>query len=370
MRKVLTTAIVAAIFSPMVTGAPEKFPISYSTVGIEGSYIDSGNGDKPTIEAGITNTPDNLSNYFEGGVNFTHQFNPTVSILFQVSAAEPETRANNLDTDLLRGSLGARLHPGKFRLGGWRPFGGAGYSYTDIDVDQGRGKTEDALYVEGGFQRMVAPRFMIETGVRARTELEEGYVDGQYFAGIHYLFGREYPAAPKAVVAVQPKKPEPVVKPPQDTDGDGVIDALDKCPNTPTGALVDSDGCAKELTKDIRETLYVEFDLDKTEVRPEFYPKIEKLATLLKQYPNSTILLEGHTDSTGSSSYNQQLSHSRADAVMKVLANRFSISSDRIKTTGMGEGQPIASNDTAEGRAQNRRVEAIVSGQYSEIIKK
>lgn len=363
MRKALSTAITAALFMPLIAGASESFPISYSSVGVEGSYVDSGNSDnKGAVQ-------DNLSNYFEGGLNVTHQFNPTFSVLLQGSYAEPETRTQNLDTELFRGSLGARLHPGKFRLSGWRPFGGAGYSYTDIDVDQGGGKTEDAIYLEGGFQRMVAPRFMIETGVRARTELEEGYVDGQYFAGIHYLFGREFPAAPKPVVAVQPK-PEPVVKPPMDTDGDGVIDSLDKCPDTPMGALVDSDGCPKELTKDIKETLYVEFDLDKTEVKPQFFPEIGELAKVLKQYPTSTILLEGHTDSTGSASYNQQLSKSRADAVMRVLIDRFSISSARINTTGMGESQPIASNATAEGRAKNRRVEAIVSGEYSEIIKK
>lgn len=357
-------AALAVILLPGMAFAKDDFPIEYNAVGIEGSYIDSGNSrDKDA-------TSDNLSNYGTFGLNFTRQFNSNISMLVQGSYAEPDTRNTDLDVEMLRFSLGGRVHPGKFRLGGWRPFGGAGYSYTDFDVDQGvSSKTEDALYVEGGFQRMVSQRFMVEAGIRARTELEEGYVDGEYFAGVHYMFGREYPRSPKSEVVLQTKR-EPKVAPPKDSDGDGVIDEMDKCPDTPEGALVDSDGCAKELTKEIRETLYVEFELDKTEVRSEFFPEIEELAEVMEQYPSSKILLEGHTDSTGSSGYNQELSKSRADAVMKVLIDEFSIDSDRIKTTGMGQSQPVASNDTAEGRAENRRVEAIVSGEYSEIIKK
>lgn len=138
----------------------------------------------------------------------------------------------------------------------------------------------------------------------------------------------------------------------------------------PEGALVDEAGCARELTREIKQTLYVEFEHDRTEVRPAYYPEIGKLARVLKQYPTARILLEGHTDSTGPASYNQRLSKSRADAVMKVLVSQFNISAERIRTSGMGESQPIASNDTAEGRARNRRVEAIVFGTYSEIMKK
>lgn len=361
-RRILALAALCSVaLTPSLVTGSENFPISYTSVGLEGSYVDSGNSrNKSAVE-------DNLANYWEGGLNITHQFNPNVSLFFQTGYAEPETRVNNVDIELWRFSLGGRIHPGKFRLGGWRPFAGGGYSNTNLDIDGGDSKNEDSLYVEGGFQRMLAPRFLFEAGVRARTELEDGYVDGQYFAGIHYLFNRKFPAAPSAEIA--PRR-EPVIAPPKDSDGDGVIDELDKCPNTPQGALVDADGCPKELTREIRETLYVEFELDKTEVREAFFPEIEKLAKVMKQYPTSTILLEGHTDSTGSASYNQRLSKSRADAVMKVLINEFGIMRDRITTSGMGESQPVASNDTPEGRAQNRRVEAIVSGEHTEIMKK
>jgi OOP family OmpA-OmpF porin len=71
-------------------------------------------------------------------------------------------------------------------------------------------------------------------------------------------------------------------------------------------------------------------------------------------------MLEGHTDSVGSTAYNQSLSQDRADAVKRVLVRHFQIDSARIRTIGMGESQPIADNESEEGRARNRRVEAII----------
>ncbi|MEX2474725.1 OmpA family protein [Marinobacter sp.] len=348
---------------PLQTAQAEAppFPISYSFFGAEISYVDSGNSrDK-------SSNIDNLANYPEYGVTLGHQFNPNFTLMGAFTYGDAETRTSDIDTDILRGSLAGRIHPGKFRFAGWRPFAGAGYSYTDIDVDGApSSKTEDGLYLEGGLQRMVSERFVFEAGVRARTELEDGYVDGQAFAGVQFLFNQWYPQPP-AVTTFE--RPEPV-EPPKDSDGDGVMDNRDLCPNTPRGALVDSDGCAKKLTKEIKETLYVEFDLDGTEVKRQYFDEIEKLADLMTQYPTSRMLLEGHTDSSGSASYNQNLSQSRADSVMKVLVKEFDISSARISTTGMGESQPIADNATDEGRAQNRRVEAILTGKHTEIMKK
>lgn len=350
-----------ALPAPYAQADSPPFPLSYSFIGLEAGYVDSGNSRDRSSNL------DNLSNYPEYGLTLGHQFNRNFTLMGAFTYGDAETRVSDIDTDILRGSLAGRLHPSDFRLGGWRPFGGLGYSYTDIDVDGATSsKTEDALYIEGGLQRMLTDRIVFEAGARARTELEDGYVDGQAFAGVQFLFNRSYPQPPKITTF---ERPEPVA-PPKDTDGDGVVDPKDLCPGTPRGALVDEDGCAKELTREIKETLYVEFDLDGTDVKPAYFDDIGKLADMMTQYPNSRILLEGHTDSTGSARYNQGLSQSRADSVMKVLVKEFDISSERISTTGMGESQPIADNATAEGRAQNRRVEAILSGKHTEIMKK
>jgi outer membrane protein OmpA-like peptidoglycan-associated protein len=83
------------------------------------------------------------------------------------------------------------------------------------------------------------------------------------------------------------------------------------------------------------------------------------LAQNLNRYPNSTIQVVGHTDNTGSAAYNQDLSERRARAVASILAVN-GVSQGRLTAVGRGEGEPIASNLTAQGRAQNRRVDIII----------
>jgi outer membrane protein OmpA-like peptidoglycan-associated protein len=94
---------------------------------------------------------------------------------------------------------------------------------------------------------------------------------------------------------------------------------------------------------------------------------VQKLADFLKQYPERTVLIEGHTDSTGSHSYNQELSERRANAVRTALLNN-GIRNNRIASQGYGEIFPVASNDTAEQRQLNRRVEIILSNENGEVI--
>jgi outer membrane protein OmpA-like peptidoglycan-associated protein len=80
----------------------------------------------------------------------------------------------------------------------------------------------------------------------------------------------------------------------------------------------------------------------------------------MNEYPNRTALIEGYTDSMGSDEYNRDLSQRRADSVKNYLVSR-GISSDRLNTSGRGENSPVADNDSAAGRQQNRRVEVIIN---------
>lgn len=104
----------------------------------------------------------------------------------------------------------------------------------------------------------------------------------------------------------------------------------------------------------------VTFAVDSTAISPSFQTALDRVATSMNQYPNSLIDVYGHTDSTGSDAYNTDLSKRRADAVARHLMMR-GVGSARIQTQGMGEGYPVASNDTAEGRALNRRVEIKIT---------
>jgi outer membrane protein OmpA-like peptidoglycan-associated protein len=103
------------------------------------------------------------------------------------------------------------------------------------------------------------------------------------------------------------------------------------------------------------------FDFNRATLRPGAEAKIGQIATILKQYPDHKISVEGHTDSIGSNAYNQRLSEQRAAAVAKALV-AGGVEASMISSRGFGRTQPVASNKTAEGRQQNRRVEIVVLG--------
>jgi len=118
-----------------------------------------------------------------------------------------------------------------------------------------------------------------------------------------------------------------------------------------------------EPAEAVRVELDVKFDFDKAEVKQESYGDIKALADFMKQYPQTSTVVEGHTDSVGSDAYNQGLSERRASAVRDVLVNQYGVESGRVQAVGYGESRPVADNATADGRAINRRVEAEVEAQ-------
>lgn len=103
----------------------------------------------------------------------------------------------------------------------------------------------------------------------------------------------------------------------------------------------------------------VTFAYDRSDVQPQFYDVLNQVAQTLNQYPSTLVDVVGHADSTGSDEYNQGLSERRATSVAQYLVSR-SVLPARLFVAGQGERQPIASNDTEQGRAQNRRVEIIL----------
>ncbi|WP_113663080.1 OmpA family protein [Pedobacter nanyangensis] len=157
----------------------------------------------------------------------------------------------------------------------------------------------------------------------------------------------------------------------KDSDGDGVADKLDKCPNTPAGTVVDGSGCPIKIPapvvtekvivteadrKVVRDAISnLEFDLGKATIRSKSYATLNRVAALLVE-KNFSLKLAGHTDNTGSRELNMRLSKERAESVKAYLVSQGANAS-RIEATGYGPDQPIATNKTAAGRQQNRRVE-------------
>jgi len=135
---------------------------------------------------------------------------------------------------------------------------------------------------------------------------------------------------------------------PLDTDGDGVYDYLDKCPGTPVGAKVDARGCwvLKGVT----------FDTGKSNIKPVSFPILDEVVAIMKKNPGLNVEVQGHTDNIGAEKYNQKLSENRARSVMEYLVKE-GVEQRRLSFVGYGFSKPAASNATAKGRAQNRRVE-------------
>jgi outer membrane protein OmpA-like peptidoglycan-associated protein len=158
---------------------------------------------------------------------------------------------------------------------------------------------------------------------------------------------------------------------PLDSDGDGVPDYLDKCPGTPIGVKVDKDGCPPVVTVPAHikaaaakrfcsqpAILAINFDTDKSDIKPVYYDELKTVGDFLSYFPNAKGEISGHTDSTASNEYNQKLSERRALSVEKYISKTFNVDPGRITTKGYGETKPIASNKTKAGRAQNRRIVA------------
>jgi OOP family OmpA-OmpF porin len=199
--------------------------------------------------------------------------------------------------------------------------------------------------------------------------------------GLQFSFGAARPLAAVPVEAPAEPTPEPAAAPPPDSDGDGVIDANDKCPDTPAGAKVNAEGCELDSDGDgvvdrldkcpgtpaglkvdangceIEEIVLrgVNFDTDRSTLKPESIAVLDSTAELLRQRQHSTVEVRGHTDSVGRDAYNQRLSERRAQAVVDYLVSK-GIPANTLKAVGFGETRPIADNETPDGRAQNRRV--------------
>jgi len=158
-----------------------------------------------------------------------------------------------------------------------------------------------------------------------------------------------------------PKNCRPVDKNgcPPDTDGDGVPDCMDKCKGTPKGHSVDENGCPP-VGEELMILTGINFAFDSSKLDKESEVIIGRAVDNLKRNPQMKVLIEGHTDSTGAEDYNMGLSIRRAQAVKDFMVSQ-GIAKERLSIKGFGETQPLVSNDTKEGRAENRRVEFVVT---------
>jgi len=291
---------------------------------------------------------------------------PEISLLY----TDADYENSPIDTDIYRFAING-VHEYD-AIGIIKPLAKIGVGYETIDKHLADNK--DSVFFDVGVGAKIPFTDAIALKLEAVYMLKNN--DNRWdnnlalLAGINFAFGPKAEAAAPAPTPVPAPKPEPTVEPEPvkeevketvavvdgDDDQDGVLNSADKCPTTPKGSVVDNEGCTKIVN------LHINFETASYTIDEASKPNVKAFADFLKARSNFDAKIIGHTDSVGSVANNQKLSDNRANAVKKMIVE-YGVEAERITTQGMGESAPMATNESAEGRAQNRRIEA-------ELIKK
>ncbi|AAZ18207.1 probable outer membrane protein [Psychrobacter arcticus 273-4] len=342
-------------------GADDEQVETTSPAGVGDSGFYKENGLYTGAALGIELTP-STQFQVEYGVSNTDGVDPASTDSFD---AEQEMISGNflIGTEQFTGYTDNKLKP--------YVLVGAGQSKIKIENAAGTevAETKDTIGNLGlGAMYRINDALSLRGEARAIHNFDNNWWEGMALAGLEVVLGGHLAPA----VAVPPMQEPDVQTPPivivesdLDSDGDGVLDSIDACPGTPMNVVVDARGCPVpvDITDELKMELRVFFDNDKSAIKTQYKPEIAKVAEKMREYPNSTARVEGHASKTGPSArYNQRLSEARAVAVKSMLTNEFGIAPNRLSTVGYGYDQPIADNNTEEGRAMNRRVYAIITG--------
>lgn len=342
-----STSTDTAASEPTTTENTELAAPSY--IGIQGIYLD------PDKDRGFGLADTNHG----GGIDLLYGWQSKKNWGYELHGSyETIETGKQLRTDFYNYALGADL----FYAFGDRthitPFVlvGGGATYNDIYPN---GADDDGFdgFVNGGVGIVSGPITKVGQ-IRLRADVRYVYdFFADKYGDIRYSLGIEIPLFKEQAVQVAAADTQPkVVEVPTgltDSDGDGVVDSADKCPDTPAGSRVDGDGCPFDKVVNLKG---VTFEFNKTRLRPDAQTILDWAVGILKKYPDMNVEVAGHTDSVGSDSYNQKLSEGRAQAVMQYFVEQ-GIPQTQLTAKGYGESQPIADNKTADGRELNRRVE-------------
>ncbi|PLX86489.1 MAG: outer membrane beta-barrel domain-containing protein [Desulfuromonas sp.] len=352
----------------------------------------------PSIGGYVFEGDQHLENDLAYGLGLGYNFTKHWGAEFVYNYVNTESEVGNLDDyEVYLGRINALYNflPDEALV----PFLSAGLGWTYLDPDTKGGKGDALFNYGGGLSYFLTENLALRGDVRhILTFIDESSHNLLYTGGLNYLLGGHQPAAQPidsdgdGVIDPQdrcPDTPRGVMVDsrgcPADSDGDGVPDHLDKCPGTPRGAAVDQQGCPSDSDSDgdgvpdhldncpdtpkwqlvdkqgcpLKYTMHLEFDFDKAEIKPDHHVALEQAARFIRGNPSPHILVAGHTDNVGKAEYNQQLSEKRAAAVRQYLVENFGIDSSKLVARGFGETQPVADNNTEEGRDQNRRVEIL-----------
>jgi len=291
---------------------------------------------------------------------------------------------SKVDADVENGS--GELEGERYSLGGLyhfadanedvRPFVSVGAGHQEFESGN-NSQDETVAYLGAGLKKYFDNNIVVRGDLLGMNSLDNELTDVAVRLSVGYAFGRSAarPIAKEKVIMAQPTVPEkqeeavvePVQKatiaaaiPAKDSDGDGIIDSLDQCLDTDKNYHVDDTGCPVMETETVSIKMNVVFPTNSAEIPAASRSEIKRVADFMQQFKNTSVTVEGHSDDRGRDSYNKTLSQKRADAVRLSLINDFGLNESRVSAMGYGEENPIADNGTAAGRAENRRVVAVV----------
>lgn len=301
----------------------------------------------------------------EGGIELP--VNEMMSFETWLSGYEVERKNGSSEFDALRINPGLLFHlcDGKVR-----PFISAGFSHLEYETSSNDEHSESLINLGLGVKKYYDSNLIMRGELLAMNSFDNEMLDYGARIAVGYAFGRS--VSTPIVEDVQPNmvsnnemSGEEVLLtntkvPFVDSDNDGVADSSDKCPSTEPAFQVDENGCPVMLTEKVSIQLDVKFPSNSSILSKDNYSEIEQVAKFMKQFDKTSVTVEGYTDDRGADEYNKSLSQRRADAVKQVLIEKFGIAKERVNSVGYGEESPIADNSTAEGRAENRRVVAVI----------
>ena len=363
-----------------------------------------GNGDRGNDNGGVAKE----SSLYTGaalGIELTPS--TQFQVEYGVSNANGEASEDSAEAGVNRFDIEQQMLSGNFLIGTeeftgytdskFKPYVliGAGQSKIKVENQQAYTKTGETTPTNAGTEVAdsrdtignlgLGAMYRINDAISLRGEaraihnFDNNWWEGLALAGLEVVLGGHLSPTVAVPPEMEPEYVAPIVGAPvvivddvdPDSDGDGVPDSIDECPGTPMNLVVDERGCPIELeaVDELKMELRVFFDNDKSAIKNQYQAEIGKVAEKMREYPNSTAVIEGHASKTGPSArYNQRLSEARAVAVKSMLTNEFGIAPNRLSTVGYGYDQPIADNNTEEGRAMNRRVYAIITGDKSTTV--
>jgi len=320
MKKALSFVWILMLLAFATVAQAEVKAGSFSVTPFIGGYVFEGNE--------YDNNEDTYAAGLRAGYNFTK--NIGVEAFFNYVPTNNKDWNDDNEMELFGYGLEGLYHfMPESRFVPFVAVGVGGIHYDALPEDPDN-RDKFALDYGAGFKYFVTDNIALRADVRHIIPFNERYNNLLYSVGLTFAFGGE-----KKIVETKVKEPLPPPPPPAPVAKPVIIEKG-------------------------KQTLDVKFDFDKATIQDGYYKDIDALVEVMKDYPELNVVIEGHTDNVGKAEYNNKLSQKRAETVKKYMVEKGGVDAARIEAKGFGDERPVDTNDTADGRAKNRRVEAAV----------